>query len=139
VPKTLARLIAGLALAVSFHAMAAHAADAALVDTYWKLVSIRGVAAETGRREAHLVFKLSGGLTGNTGCNNLGAVYTLDGDELSFSPFMTTRMYCHDTARTERAFLSNLPDVGRFAIDGNQLELMTASGVTIAIFEATDG
>lgn len=137
-PKTLARLIAGLALAASFHAMVARAAEVTLVDTYWKLVSIRGVPAEEGRREAHLVFKPGGGLSGNTGCNNLGAVYTLDGDHLSFSPFMTTRMYCHETARTERAFLGNLPDVGRFAIDGNQLELMIASGVTIAIFEAVD-
>ena len=137
-PKTLARLIACLALAVSFHAMAARAADATLVDTYWKLVSIRGVPAETGRREAHLVFKPGGGLTGNTGCNNLGAVYTLDSDQLSFSPFLTTRMYCHDTARTERDFLKYLRDVGSFVIDGNRLELMTASGVTIAIFEAVD-
>jgi len=139
VPKTLARLIAAAALAASFHAMTANAADTALVDTYWKLVSIRGVPAQTGRREAHLVFKPGGGLSGNTGCNNLGAVYTLDSDQLSFSPLMTTRMYCHDTARTERAFLSHLPDVGRFAIDDNRLELMTPSGVTIAIFEAVDG
>ena len=138
-PKTLARLIACLALAASFHAMAARAADTSLFDTYWKLVSIRGVPAEAGRREAHLVFKPGGGLTGSTGCNNLGAVYTLDGEQLSFSPFMTTRMYCHDTARTERDFLKYLPDVARFVIDGNRLELMTASGVTIAVFEAVDG
>ncbi len=134
--KILAPLIASLILAVSFDAMAANAADAALLNTYWKLVSIRGVPAEDGRREAHLVFKPDGGVSGSTGCNNLGAIYTLNGDQLAFSPIMTTRMFCREVARTERDFLRNLPEVGRFVIDGDRLELMTPSGVTVAIFAA---
>lgn len=134
--RSLVRLIAFSVALISLHAMTANASDPALHDTYWKLVSVGGVAAEEGRRDAHLRFKADGGLAGSTGCNNLGAVYTLDDDRIAFGPIMTTRMYCREVARTEREFLKRLPEVGRWKIEGNTLELMADSGVTLAIFEA---
>lgn len=140
-PKLLAPLIAliGLTFIAATHTMAATAADTAILDTYWKLVSVRGVAAEVGRREAHLVFKPGGGLAGSTGCNNLAAVYALDGEQIAFGPIVTTRMYCQEAARTERALLKGLQDVSRWVVDGDRLELLTDAGVTIAILEKSEG
>lgn len=134
-PRLLVRLTALLSLVVSF-TMTANANDSALHDTYWKLVSVRGVAAEQGRRDAHLIFKADGGLAGSTGCNTLGAVYTLDEDRIAFGPIMTTRMYCREVARTEREFLKTMPEIGRWKIEGGRLDLMTDGGVTVAVFEA---
>ncbi len=138
VPAPLFALIGLFAIAAT-QTMAATAADTGILDTRWKLISVRGVPAEEGRAEAHLIFKPDGGLAGSTGCNNLGAVYTLDGDQIAFGPIMSTRMYCQEVARTERNLLMNLPDVARWTITGDRLELMTDSGVTIAILEKTGG
>lgn len=137
-PKTLLRLIALVTLAASLQTMTASAADASIIDTHWKLISIRGVPAEEGRSEPHLVFSADGGLSGNTGCNNLGSVYTIDGDRIAFGPIVTTRMYCREVARTERELLKNLRDVGRWIVSDQRLELMTDSGVTLAILEAVE-
>lgn len=117
--------------------MAATAADSDILGTHWKLVMVNGQPAESGRREPHLIFKPDGGLAGSTGCNNLAAVYTLDGNQLAFGPIMTTRMYCQEVARTERELLKNLPDVAGWTIDGDRLELVSASGATIAVLEKT--
>jgi putative lipoprotein len=136
-PKVVAPLVAlfGLFILAGTHVMAAAAADADILDTHWKLVMVNGQPAEVGRREPHLIFKPDGGLAGSTGCNNLAAVYTLDGDKLAFGPIMTTRMYCQEVARTERELLKHLPDVASWTVDGDRLELVSASGVTIAILE----
>ena len=132
------RLIPLSALFISLLAMTANASQSPLVDTYWKLVSVSGVPAEQGRRDPHLIFSPDGGLTGNTGCNNLGAVYTRDEDRIDFGPILTTRMYCAETAQTERQLLKGLRTVERWTISGDRLELKTAGGVTVAVFEAKD-
>ncbi|MCB1494255.1 MAG: META domain-containing protein [Bauldia sp.] len=127
----------GLLVVAGTHSMAA--ADTDILDTHWKLVMVNGQPAEAGRREAHLIFKPDGGLAGSTGCNNLAAVYTLDGDQIALGPIMTTRMYCRDVARTERDLLKHLPDVARWTIDGDRLELISANGGVVAVLEKTGG
>ena len=130
------RLIPLSAILVSLLTMTANASDAPLVDTYWKLVSVGGVAVGEGRREPHLIFGPEGGLAGNTGCNNLSAVYTRDEDRIDVGPILTTRMYCAETAEAERQFLKGLREAEHWTISGDRLELTTAGGVTIAVFEA---
>lgn len=115
----------------------AMAAEAPLIDTRWTLASVRGEPAEPGRTPAYLIFAVDGGVSGNTGCNNLGAVYTHDGDRLSFSPIMTTRMYCAAAAFTERALVTALPEVTGWAIDGTRLTLTGADGTVLAEFTST--
>ena len=69
----------------------------------------------------------------------LAAVYALDGEQIAFGPIVTTRMYCQEAARTERALLKGLRDVSRWVVDGDRLELLTDAGVTIAILEKSEG
>ena len=109
-----------------------------LTDTHWILASVGGNPAEEGRRETFLTFKPDGGVAGSTGCNTLGAVYTSDGDLLSFSPVMTTRMYCQEVAKTEQALLIAMDDTRRYVIDGETLQLVSGGGTTLATFEAAD-
>ncbi|MCP4381344.1 MAG: META domain-containing protein [Hyphomicrobiales bacterium] len=108
--------------------------EAPLIGTHWTLVSVGGAPAERDRREPHLVFGPAGALSGNTGCNNLRAVYTLDNDRLSFSPIMTTRMYCRKVAETEQGLLMALRDVTGWEIEGNDLRLIGSAGATLAVF-----
>lgn len=113
--------------------------DIPLTETRWVLSTVGGNPAEKGRRDAFLTFKPDGGVAGNTGCNTLGAVYALDGEQLSFSPVMTTRMYCHEVARTEQALLVAMDDTRRFVVEGDTLHLVSSGGTTLATFTAETG
>ncbi|WP_421725995.1 META domain-containing protein [Bauldia sp.] len=134
-PRFPVKLIVLVALLLAPMSVAA-AADTPLIDTRWMLVSARGEPAEPGRTSAHLIFAADGSVAGNTGCNNLGAVYTLDGDRLSFSPVMTTRMYCAAAAASEHRFVTALPAVAGYVIDGTRLTLTGADGMVLATFTA---
>jgi copper homeostasis protein (lipoprotein) len=114
-------------------------ATAALLDTYWKLVQLRGrpVDAAERQREAHLVLHTAQQrLAGSGGCNRLTGSYTLDGQRLSFGPTAATRMACAQGMAQEQAFLDVLAASARWRIDGQRLELLDAQGASLARFEA---
>lgn len=137
-PGLLPRLVALVTLGLAAATMSASAADAALIDTNWTLESVRGMTAVDGRGgPPHMVLGPDGGVSGNTGCNQMGGGFTVEGDHISFTPMRTTRMYCADAYRTEQELLKAFPDVARFAITGDRLELMTRDGVTLAVFVAS--
>lgn len=136
-PKIVLRLMALVSLGLAAATMSASAADAALIDTTWTLESVRGIPAVGGRGGSpHIVLGPDGGVNGNTGCNQMGGGFTVEGDSISFTPMRTTRMYCADAYRTEQELLKAFPDVARYVISGDRLELLTKDGVTLAIFVA---
>ncbi len=136
-PRVFLRLTALLSLVLAAATMSASAADASLLDTRWTLDSVRGMPAVAGRGgPPHMVLGPDGGLEGNTGCNQMGGGFSLDGDTIVFSPIRTTRMYCADAYRTEQELLKAFQDVARFVITGDRLELLTKDGVTLAVFVA---
>jgi len=136
-PKIILRLAALFSLLIAAATMTASAADAALVDTKWTLESVVGLPAVTGRGgPPAMVLGPDGTLNGSTGCNRMGGAFTLDGDAIAFGPIRTTRMYCADAYRTEQELLKALPDVARFVITGNRLELIGRNGDTLAVFVA---
>jgi heat shock protein HslJ len=136
-PKSILRLAALVALGIAAATMTASAADAALLDTRWTLESVRGMNAIGGRGGLpHMVLTADGGANGSTGCNQMGGGFSFDGDTIAFTPMRTTRMYCADAYRTEQELLKAFPDVARFVISGDRLELLTKDGVTLAVFVA---
>lgn len=136
-PNVLLRLAALFAIGFAAATMTASAADAALTDTEWTLESVRGMAAVSGRGgPPRMVLGADGGLSGSTGCNRMGGGFTIEGDTIAFTPIRTTRMYCADAYRTEQELLKAFPDVARFVITGDRLELLTRDGVTLAVFVA---
>jgi putative lipoprotein len=136
-PRIILRLAALVSLGLAAATMSASAADASLLDTRWTLDSVQGIPAVTGRGgPPHMVLGPDGGLSGSTGCNQMGGGFSLDRETIIFSPIHTTRMYCADAYRTEQELLKAFPDVARFVITGDRLELLTRDGVTLAVFVA---
>ena len=107
-----------------------------LINTYWKLLSIDGVALDppTGRKEAHLILRPDYRVTGFGGCNTFNGNWEQEDERLMIGPLMATRMACPEID-SERAFLA--------ALDGDVLttiagEVLTVSGSngTELVFQA---
>jgi heat shock protein HslJ len=118
---------------------AASGTTASLENTYWKLVRLgkAPIHAASQQQVPHLSLNSeSRRVTGSGGCNRVTGSYQLKGDQLTFSQMAGTMMACAKGMDTEKAFLDMLQRVGRWKITGQQLELLDASGYTLARFEA---
>lgn len=106
--------------------------DAALTDTYWKLVSVQGapVVVAEQMREPHLVLHgQDGRFAGSGGVNRLMGAYTLTGGALTLSDAAATMMAGPPEAMAqEQAILAALPLVRGFGITGNDLALLDDAG-----------
>lgn len=101
-----------------------------LEGTEWTLVSIDGAAPADG---TEITLVLDGeGVAGSAGCNRYSGSYTLNGDTVTFGPFVTTRMACpQPIMQQESAFLTALEGAATFKIADGQLTIVSASGVTL--------
>ncbi|MGC3965034.1 MAG: META domain-containing protein [Rhodocyclaceae bacterium] len=113
-------------------------APAALQDTYWRLTRLghQSVRVADRNREPYISFKDGGNVSGSSGCNRMVGTYKQEGDALSFGPIAGTRMACISGMDQEQRFLSALGAVAKWRIDGSHLELLDASGQSLARFEA---
>jgi heat shock protein HslJ len=59
-----------------------------------------------------ITFTEDGKLNGTTDCNNFFGAYTETGDDLSFGPFGSTKMYCEGSQELE--FTKSLGEVEKF-------------------------
>jgi heat shock protein HslJ len=78
-----------------------------------------------------LNFGADGVATGSAGCNNFRAPYTADGAKVSFGPAVATRKMCaqpEGVMEQEQNFLNALGTVTTSRIEGDRLELRTATG-----------
>lgn len=81
---------------------------------------VRGEAPMT------LEFLADGTVKGNGGCNDFSGQYTLDGDSLSFGPFVSTKKACGPaTDEQEYAFMTFLPRISRVEVDDDELHLFS--------------
>jgi heat shock protein HslJ len=126
--RSLIRVAVLVTLAAGTSAVSASAADASLAGTHWRLVSVGSVAADLSRREPFILLDADGRLSGGTGCNRFAGGYVVDGGYLSFGQVATTRMYCAGVWEQERAILAALPQVTRWQVSGDRLELAGDSG-----------
>jgi heat shock protein HslJ len=112
--------------------------DAPLANTYWKLVTAGGspVKVSERQREAHVIFRLDGTLGGSTGCNRMSGTYMAKGHSLKLGPIAATRMFCAETADTERAFTAALGAATGWRIRGDDLTLLNAAGEAVATLVA---
>lgn len=113
-----------IALAVS--ACTAEKPSASLTGA-WKLTSYGPADVQTPAVEdvdAGLTFSEDGTVTGNSGCNGLGGVYTVQGDQVTFREVVSTLMACDDPRMAqEDAVQQVLTDTATFKIEGNTLTL----------------
>ncbi|MPY78646.1 MAG: META domain-containing protein [Actinophytocola sp.] len=106
--------------------------DKSLRGTRWQLDTIiDGATASSapGDMRAHLLFSEDGTVRGNGGCNQLSARFERDGNQLTFSQIITTRMSCGQSRdRIERSVLAVLESSPRVEIEANRLTLTSDSG-----------
>jgi putative lipoprotein len=110
-----------------------------LENTYWKLIRLGDTAVTVApqQQEPHFVLNSQTRRVGGSGgCNRLNGGYAVNGDRLTFSQLAGTMMARLQGMETEKAFLQALPQVSKWKITGQHLELFDASGNVIASFEA---
>lgn len=112
-----------------------------LRSTSWIFRTVRGttVALGSGRRQPSLVFQESDDqIRGFAGCNQIGASYFSEGNELTFGPITSTKMLCAGTPtmEVERNITRALETTARYQIEGGRLTLFNAKGVELALLES---
>ena len=108
-------------------------ASTAIAGTSWTLTHLRTepVAVADKQREPFLVFK-DGRVSGYAGCNQLSGGYTQDGGKLTFTPMALTRMACPTGMDLESQLIAALARVAGLERNDTQLDLLDASGTTVA-------
>jgi len=93
-----------------------------------------GTAVITPAADISLTMNTDGTLTGNGGCNNYFASYTLTGattlygNSMTMGPVGSTKMYCTDTSQQETLYLQVLSDATAYVVDGTRLTLTSSTG-----------
>ncbi len=108
--------------------------------TRWRLVSVGDIAipAESGPREAHLVFHPGGSVTGSDGCNSLRGAYTVNGDTLTVKGVMGTLMACTLQDEYDRRFREALMATRGWRATTGELTLLDEEDQPIVRLEAAD-
>jgi len=113
---------------------------ASLVNTYWKLTSLRDspvTMAEGQEREASMVLQGEPAMAkGFAGCNRFSGGYQYAGDSLTLGPLASTKKACAVGMTLETEFLGVLDDTRLFNIEGDTLELLNDQQTVIATFVA---
>jgi len=107
---------------------------------YWKAIELAGkpTPAQDANREAHLVFQAGGRVSGSDGCNRLMGTYELKGEGIAFGQTAGTQMACVGSGNLEQEFHAALSGARRWKISGDRLELFSAAGARLAVFQGRD-
>ncbi len=103
----------------------------------WNLTSIAGgdLAALFTNKIPTMEITADGKVSGNAGCNNYHATYTLDGSTLTFGPVMSTKMACPGL-QGEQLFTSLLTTPLQAALDGDKLTFSKEGSVVLELTKA---
>lgn len=117
-------------------------ADAALLNTYWRILSLAGepVTVVDGRREPHVILRSADGRDGWSaivGCNRLAGSLTVTGERIAFASGASTRMACPPPLDAlEQSLGRSLTASTQWRIQGDRLELRDDAGVQTLLCEA---
>ncbi|MBT0608565.1 META domain-containing protein [Aequorivita echinoideorum] len=112
-----------------------------ITEKYWKLKTLNGkdvVMGENQLKEVNFTLKnAENRISGFGGCNEFSGKYTLaDGNSISFSEIISTKMYCENPMFNESDFFKMLGQAKTYEADKDMLTLQDASGKKLATFEA---
>lgn len=88
----------------------------------WQVNSMIGM--DSLAKQPSLVFK-DGSISGNAGCNNYGATYMLNENEITFSLGMVTKMYCTNMA-IEKTYFECLSKTKTYKLFGDTITFYDA-------------
>ena len=107
---------------------------AELENTQWQAAAINngrsGVVSSVSTTLTNAQF-LDGKLTGNAGCNQYSAGYTLEENKITIGPVMTTRKHCpepENIMQQEQEYLQAITGTRIFTLDTSNLELRNEEG-----------
>ena len=117
-------------------------ADAALLNTYWRILSLAGdpVTIVEGKREPHVILRSSDGRdswSATVGCNGLAGAVAVTGDRIAFKSGISTLMACPPPLDAlEKSLGRSLTASTQWRIEGDRLELRDDAGVQTLLCEA---
>jgi putative lipoprotein len=117
-------------------------ADAALLNTYWRILSLAGepVHVVDGRREPHVILRSVDGRdswSATVGCNSLAGAVTVTGERIAFKSGVSTLMGCPSPLDAlEQSLGRSLTASTQWRIEGDRLELRDDAGVQTLLCEA---
>jgi heat shock protein HslJ len=146
VPTVVVRRFVGLWPSQTCERAMSHAS---LSNQYWKILSLKGevVAPVEGAGEMHVILRgEGGGYTASAGCERLNGRYRVDGPRITFDPPADLGPADSPPAEAascpaalqerQRLLLKVLAAASRWSIEGQGLELFSASGQPLAVLEA---
>ena len=102
----------------------------------WQLVSYGSATSPTPADpniDTSIVFD-SEKISGNMGCNQFNGGYTLEENNIVFSPFISTKMACIGNASVqESAALSVFAGAATFSLNGDTLTVTSADGASVIV------
>ncbi|MFO1407832.1 MAG: META domain-containing protein [Steroidobacteraceae bacterium] len=116
-----------------------------LAGTHWKATGInngrQAVVSVLPGTTVTIAFDANGGVAGSAGCNRYTAPYRAAGASIEFGKAAATMMACGDTAvmEQEQDFFRALETAQVVRIEGERMELRTATGALAAGFVRTTG
>ncbi|OGH47904.1 MAG: hypothetical protein A3A51_00170 [Candidatus Levybacteria bacterium RIFCSPLOWO2_01_FULL_39_10] len=88
---------------------------------------------------ANIIFEDNGRVTGTAFCNLYSGTYSTSGNDIEFSPFVTTEKAClPDIMTLENIYLRHLENVTKFEISGSNLYLKDSNGNGLLVYKLRD-
>lgn len=119
--------------------LSACASNSASLEGEWTLISYGDASNPTVALpdvQASLTFGADGRLSGNVGCNQIGASYTINGNEVNIESPFATKKYCEGMMEQEDAILKILSQQTlNFELSGTQLTLTSQDGSSVIVLE----
>lgn len=114
-----------------------------LTTAHWRLMEVAGRKAitDSSAREAFIEFdSAKGSVGGSSGCNRYGGTYIRNGEQLTITQIIATKMAClgEGVMEQEMMFFASLERTRRWNISGDRLRLYDSTGSTVALFERGD-
>ena len=110
-----------------------------LAGTSWRVTGYnngkQAVVSALAGTNLTMAFSNDGRVSGSAGCNNFNAPYSYDGQTLTIGPAAATRKMCakpDGVMEQEQQFLTALGTVATARLEGERLELRTATGALAA-------
>lgn len=132
------RIAFTLAIALTLTACTTSAANEDLIGRTWTLETIPGFATLPADVATPTIrFAPDGHLSGNTGCNNGGASYRIEGENrIVIEAMVTTKRACANPVGNslERAYVAAIQNTRSFRVANERLELLDGSGAVLARF-----
>lgn len=127
-------------LSLALSACAAGSDSTSIVGT-WKLTAYGPADAPTPAVpdiDATITFDADGKVGGSGGCNSLGGDYTVEGDQITFGPIISTLMACADPLMNQEGTVVQVMfETASYKIDGNTLTINKDG--TVLVFERVVG